>query len=710
MFRRQKAIGSYLGGSQPVSGDSIRFGNKPGSIRPMDAVTANHKVTASNSQRYMPNLERLDVESLIDEITPKTEIQLLKVFRNIRRQDSVVGPGLDMINNLPWSDLELSGCDTEAMKAYTEAVEMINPIEFMSPLTDAFLTDGKYVGSLVYDSDRGTFTDIITLDPSYLKLTPTPIRSQDPKVDITSSKEMRDYFSSRDPRDKWYLDQIGSGLKDRFVRGNMPLEPLSTIFVPRLNSLNLVDQLGTSLLHRVLPFYALEKALWNATISSARRRSRAITHLSVGIDGTWEPTPSDMETIIDLFMKAEEDPTGAYVVTRNGISANDIRQGGDFWKISDDIDMITTGKIRAIGINESLLSGEASFSTQEVALSVFIDNIKALRDEITNRFFFRKIFQTLARAHGFVKRTEAEVSHGVYKGTAKSMIERNDKLREQYRQREMMTRMNASYDPKSKLYRYSIGANNISLEESLALKYGELDLPQVHWHKQLTPESDAAYLEILNSLKEAGVPINLKTWASAGGLDIKKLIDGMDEDGDFLKTIKEKQKKYGLGGGGESEDESFASVWASASENNQIFGIEKPLINKVIAYFCKKENTFKLTNRNLTMKALGKFTESSKQQNALLYILNTLDICEHKVEASVLEEIGARLATRMRRNPKDKKVQEQLSKFMEIQDYEAQEDKEPLRQRMHSFAKSATAKQKLDSMTIPSNLYSGVRS
>lgn len=71
-----------------------------------------------------------------------------------------------------------------------------------------------------------------------------------------------------------------------------------------------------------------------STVSSARRRARSILHLSVGTD-QWEPENDELEAITNMFQQTEEDPVGAIIATRNGISPNEIRQAGDFWKISD---------------------------------------------------------------------------------------------------------------------------------------------------------------------------------------------------------------------------------------------------------------------------------------------------------------------------------------------------------------------------------------
>ena len=59
----------------------------------------------------------------------------------------------------------------------------------------------------------------------------------------------------------------------------------------------------------------------------------------------------------------------------------------------------------------------------------------------------------------------------------------------------------------------------------------------------LRPEQDTAYMEMLDKLKENGVPIPLRIWASAAGYDLDKAMAMMEED------IILKKRLYQLGTG-----------------------------------------------------------------------------------------------------------------------------------------------------------------
>jgi hypothetical protein len=65
------------------------------------------------------------------------------------------------------------------------------------------------------------------------------------------------------------------------------------------------------------------------------------------------------------------------------------------------------------------------------------------------------------------------------------------------------------------------------------------EMPSIHWHKQLKPEADQAYMEMLSALTEKGVPISIRMLAAAGGVRIDDIINGFDEDKEVRTKIAE---------------------------------------------------------------------------------------------------------------------------------------------------------------------------
>lgn len=507
---------SYFGTGPVSSNLAIARSNVPaGSPRYTGKATAE---TTFSTDRYAPNVETLERDSILDDITPKTDYAQVQLFNRIYRDDSVAGQGTDTIASLPWSDVTLSGINDPAiMRIYEEAMHTLDPVSLMPEITREFLKFGRHSSTLIFDEDSGTWSDVISHDPQFLELTPIPIRGWDPKIDWVCSPELRQYLESRDPRDKASQGRIPMALQRALLTGKAALDPATTLFVPR--RVNTFDYKGTSLYFRILPYYAIEKHLQAGTITMARRRIRSILHASAGLDNVWEPTAEELDEIQRMFVDTEEDPTGAIVVTRNGVTVSEYRSGSDFWKLSEEQDSLRAAKLAALGLSDTFLTGEASYSTTEATLSVFMESIKVLRSYIAKKVYTDTVFDRLARAHQFFRRTQAELSHGV--------------------------RVKASQ----------------SFEDAMDIPRNDLLLPTIHWSKNLSPESDTSYIDILEKIEQHGVPIPVKTWAAAGGQDLTSLLDQLPEDKKIRDQI-EKLRPSGEdgGGGGDFGGGAFSSV------------------------------------------------------------------------------------------------------------------------------------------------------
>lgn len=557
--------------------------------------------TSRNSpsvQRYNPVQENLAEELLFQTWLPRDLPSIHQLFRDIHQYDAIAGSAVDLISTLPWSDFNLVGIeDRKVMQVYEESVVNLDIRNAMAEMTTEFLVIGQIVYSLLFDNRRGVWTDMLPQDIDACRITPIPIHGYEPKIDVKLGSEFKKFLSSPDPRDKEAVQAIPEDfLKKLSTGGWIELEPLNTLFLGRKT--NPLD-LGTSFLARTLPFYAIEKALIDGTLLESRRRQRAILHIQAGIEEMWEPTPEEMDSIASMFIQADEDPHGAVVVTRTGIEANEIRAGGEFWKLGDEWTFLSEAKMRALGINEAFLSGEAVYNTMEVALSVFVETLRNLREVLTYRIFERNIFPVLARAHGFVQRSQAELDHRI-------RVAKTDK--------------------------HGRVRNYPSMRESMRLKETQLILPKIHWAKQLKPEADEPYLEVLSKMEEKGIPIPLRTWAAAGGINLETQMKMMDEDAKIRKQIADWKASSGTG---VKEGEAWGGVdeliWGA---NKKFLGLKKREYREVLRAVRKNGKDPKA----IIAKTLG---ENEDKIEAACYVLKRTGLLpEYTPKSETLKKVA----------------------------------------------------------------------
>jgi hypothetical protein len=229
------------------------------------------------------------------------------------------------------------------------------------------------------------------------------------------------------------------------------------------------------------------------------RRQRGILHVTLGDGDQWIPTREEMEFMTEQVMNADSDPLGAVLTTRPGVSAEELRQGGDFWKVTDFQDSAQASKLRALMISESFLSGEANWNTADNSLTIFIELLRAHRERIEYDLLLNKLFPLISLVNGFLKTTSGRLK-----------VDSNI-------------------------------INSLNVEEALhKMNDGsKLFLPTVQWVKQLRPEGDSGYIEMLNTMSDKGVPVPLRMLAAAGGLSLDELLAQKDEDLKIRKDIQD---------------------------------------------------------------------------------------------------------------------------------------------------------------------------
>jgi hypothetical protein len=447
-----------------------------------DAATFMYATSPAQVNALTPDVST----ELLDQFTGRDKKQLNKLYREIYQYDSVSGSAVDLIANLPFGDFTITGMsDPKMVQVYEDCMHELKVPQFLNACTISYLVLGELISTLLFNEKKGIFTDTIIHDPDTCEVNPIPLKGYSPKIDLKLSKDMQKFIRSTDPRDREAQKEIPSKLMQQMIRGGkVALEPESTIYLAR----SPVPGVGiVSYFSRVLPFWLIEKALIRGTIIGAWRRQRSILHLTVGTD-EWEATAAQLQELVNLFISADLDPQGAVIATRQGVETSDVRPGADFWRIEDDWDTLSNVKMRALGINEGFLSGEASYNTMEVALSVFVENLKALREFMMRHIFYEKIFPLLSRYHGFKRQKRVNVEHR-YRVTG------------------------------------SVKDYYVPMHASKESRYvGDYVIPEIVWHKQLSPESDAAYLELLKAVQEAGLPIPLAMLASAAGISIDRVL------------------------------------------------------------------------------------------------------------------------------------------------------------------------------------------
>jgi hypothetical protein len=413
--------------------------------------------------------------------------QQLILAREIYDNDAISGAVVDTMSLLPFGPFSLSGLpDKETAKPYDQSMDRVRIKSLMRVLSATHMVDGAFLGGGTFDENEKVWNSIIPYDLMHSTVIPAPFFGATPIVDVEIQQEALRSWRSGDERMKRYLRHLP---RDYMIGGVIKLPPENTFYIPNLTLSHV--QIGTSIFRKIMIIYILEKALARGTVEMAYRRQRPMLHIQTG-DENWEASVTEMQYIADLFQSADLDPLSATVVTRPGVVPQEVGGLGEMWRWTDSADIFTSMKMRGLGMPDGLLGGDMALDSVSATLTVFIQKLRQFRETLTRLFFYEKFFPYIAITNGHRKD-----SHEKFQETG-SMIGHN--------------------------------SGKIEVGADQEVDMNEYFTPTISWHNSLRPEGDREYLDLLEVLRQAGVPVPIRVMTAAGGLDIHDILNSAQDD------------------------------------------------------------------------------------------------------------------------------------------------------------------------------------
>lgn len=504
---------------------------------------------ASNSMTNMSQMPiEIDIDPLLKDFVFSEDLEQKKLvqrlYTDMYYNHSIAGSIVDIKSTLMFSEFTLGGIlDNKVREDFDENVDRLDIRTLMPDIDVDYNVKGGFIGSLLYNSTTEVFSRVMPHGWENTKIDPLPFHGTDPLITVAFPEYIRATMQSDSPRVKQLREFLGSDVMAQLTNEALELDPRSTVYAPRRSG---TSSTGTSYFRRILPWYLMEKNLFRGTLVRSAMRQKGILHVTLDGAGEWEPTVADMQAVMDMFMNADADPIGAVVATRGGISTEEIRDPQGGWTIFDNKDAIDSICMKALGISDALLSGDATFSNQDTSMSFFIDGVRAERDYLTRKVLYNKVFPMISAMKGYTLNRNGKLI------TQGNCIDKLDIL--------------GSYE------RLNDGSR--------------LLIPTVHWEKTLKPEGDQQYMDLLQALTDKGVPVPIRAMAAAAGLNLDRLLASQEADlhiqesvYQYEKKIKDLKKKYGIeDAGGMGGDGGFASTAANYDQRIMALARSNPAL------------------------------------------------------------------------------------------------------------------------------------
>jgi hypothetical protein len=218
--------------------------------------------------------------------------------------DPVVGTGLDMYSEMPWSDVKLTGegVEGEVRKVYETMWETCSVLSLLPTMVREFLGVGEVIPHCFFDDSEGIWTYIALHNPDNLEVIDAPFIKMEPIVEFVPDDQLRAILTSSDPD----LQEVRSRLPPELIaklyaRQNIRINTeTNATFIAR--KLHPYETRGTSLLSRMWRIFMYEDAIFNASIATARRHAGPLKIAKLGNPQTnWIPGPDQERRLLELM-------------------------------------------------------------------------------------------------------------------------------------------------------------------------------------------------------------------------------------------------------------------------------------------------------------------------------------------------------------------------------------------------------------------------
>lgn len=518
----------------------------------------------------------IDIDPLLKDIVFSEDLEqkklVMRLYSDIYYNNSIAGSIVDIKSTLMFSEFTVGGIlDRKIADDFQENLDRLDIRTLMPDIDLDYNVKGGFVGSLLYNGTSKVFSRIMPHGYENTKIDQLPFHGTDPLITVAFPEHIRSTMQSDSPRVKAIRDYLGADVMAQLSNEALELDPKSTIYVPRRSG---STSTATSYYRRVLPWYLLEKNLFRGTLVRSAMRQKGILHVTLDGAGEWEPTLADMQAVMDMFMNADADPIGAVVATRGGVSTEEIRDPTGGWTIFDNKDAIDSIMMKALGISDAFLSGDATYTNGDTSTSFFIDAVRSERDYLTRKVLYNKVFPMISAMKGYTLNDRGK------------LMTRGDCL--------------DKIDPLGSFERLNDGTR--------------LLIPSVHWEKTLKPEGDQQYMDMLQALTDKGVPVPMRAMAAAGGFNLDRLLAAQDADlhiqesvYEYAKKVKDMKKKYGLGDDAGGDGGGGMGGFASSRQMRQM-AIKNPGMFEAFAAEAQNlyDRNLERTSSDILARAQGK--------------------------------------------------------------------------------------------------------
>jgi hypothetical protein len=317
----------------------------------------------------------------------------------------IVRNAINLHASYPISKINITCKNKKVQQFFMEMSEKIDLYSIVYGAALEFWKMGEAFPYAELDESLGTWSRITILNPDYVHVKKSVIGNHS-LISLRPDSNLQRIISSNSPADAALKKYIPSHIIDYVRKGqNIPLDSFNVSHLKLLSSP--YDIRGTSIIVSIYKDLMLYDKLRESKFAQADGMVNPLTLVTLGGDGEYRPTQSDIESFKNLLEEAQYDKDFK-IVTHAGVKIERAGFAGSTMDISGDVTHIIDNIYSGLMTPKSLMDQEgATYASSSVGLEVLRQRYDIFRNMI-KKWLERKVFAPICEIQDFFEYKDGE--------------------------------------------------------------------------------------------------------------------------------------------------------------------------------------------------------------------------------------------------------------------------------------------------------------
>jgi hypothetical protein len=425
----------------------------------------------------------------------------------------LVGSCVDIYSKYPLLGLKMTCKDERLTEFYTDhflSEDGLNYQKFLVKMGREYWTVGEAWPLGTFNEDLGVWDDEELLNPDDVEVQPSPFL-REPRFLIRLPQSMKELIRTRQPA--WEYEKLITAYPElTYYSDDNALMPVSNILLRQMKfEADTFNPRGIPLLYRAMRSLMQEEMLNAAVDSIADRLYTPLIHAKLGASASdlgtnvpWIPTMDDLadfEEAVDAALAGDF----RIILTHFAVQMESVLGKEDIPDLTGDFDRIEARVLQTFGLSKTMLAGASSGETYAA---------DALNRDLVTQMLTN--YQNLIASH--------------YRQRALVVAEAQEHFDYEERNGKRYVKMEEVYEIDEET------------GEGRIVEQPKLLIPDLQF-KTMSLQDEAAQNEFFEALREAGVPISMKTRLHNVNIDFEEEVEKSRDEAVELAVAEQETRK-----------------------------------------------------------------------------------------------------------------------------------------------------------------------